>query len=297
MKYTITGGAGHISKPLTEKLIAAGHQVTVVGRDAANLKALTDKGATAAIGSVEDTAFLTAAFAGADAVYTMVPPTYSTTDWKAYIGAIGKNYATAIRAAKIGHVVNLSSLGAHAPDGCGPVSGLYRVEQALNELTGTAILHLRPGYFYYNLLGNLAMVKNMNMLGGNFGGGDFKLVMAAPPDIAETAAEALISLKFTGHSIRYIASDERPTDEIASVLGKVVGKPDLHWAVFPDEQALAGMKQGGVPEEIAKNYVEMGHALRTGLMSEDYWKHRPASLGKTKLEDFAKVFAAAYNQQ
>jgi nucleoside-diphosphate-sugar epimerase len=32
MKYTITGGADHISKPLAEKLLAAGHSVTVIGR-------------------------------------------------------------------------------------------------------------------------------------------------------------------------------------------------------------------------------------------------------------------------
>ncbi len=95
MKYVITGGAGHISKPLTEKLIAAGHQVTVIGRNAANLKELTGKGAQAAIGSVEDTGFLTGAFAGADAIYTMIPPIHNTTDWKGDIGSDRQNYAAA----------------------------------------------------------------------------------------------------------------------------------------------------------------------------------------------------------
>ena len=41
MKYVITGGAGHISKPLAEKLLKAGHDVTVVGRSAENLKPIT----------------------------------------------------------------------------------------------------------------------------------------------------------------------------------------------------------------------------------------------------------------
>jgi uncharacterized protein YbjT (DUF2867 family) len=296
MKYVITGGAGHISKPLTEKLIAAGHQVTVIGRDAANLAALTDMGAGTAIGSVEDTVFLTRAFAGADAVYTMIPPNPDATDWKGYIGSIGQHYVAALRANKIKHVVNLSSFGAHAPDGCGPVSGLFRAEKAMNELSDTNILHLRPGYFYYNLFSNLALIKNMGIMGGNFGGPGYKHVMSAPADIAQAAFEELASLKFTGHSVRYLASDERSTDEIASVLGNAVGKPDLSWVVFPDEQAFAGMKQAGLPEEIAKNYVEMGQALRTGLMTDDYLKHRPAVFGKTKLEDFAKAFAAAYNQ-
>ena len=53
------------------------------------------------------------------------------------------------------------------------------------------------------------------------------------------------------------------------------------------------MIQAGLPEEIAKNYAEMGNALQTGVMAEDYWKHRPV-LSKIKLEDFAKEFAAVY---
>jgi hypothetical protein len=96
--------------------------------------------------------------------------------------------------------------------------------------------------------------------------------------------------------VRYIGSDERSTDEIAAVLGQAVGKPGLRWVVFSEEQALQGMIQAGLPEEIARNYVEMGVGLRTGLMFEDYWKHRPDTLEKTKLEDFGHVFTAAYNQ-
>jgi len=32
-------------------------------------------------------------------------------------------------------------------------------------------------------------------------------------------------------------------------------------------------------------------------MAADYWKNRPATLSKTKLEDFAKQFAAVYNNE
>jgi hypothetical protein len=55
------------------------------------------------------------------------------------------------------------------------------------------------------------------------------------------------------------------------------------------------MTQAGLPEGMAKKYMEMGSALRNGKMQEDYWKNRPQQPGKTRLEDFAKNFAAAYN--
>ncbi|MBD0369196.1 MAG: NAD-dependent dehydratase, partial [Flavisolibacter sp.] len=97
-----------------------------------------------------------------------------------------------------------------------------------------------------------------------------------------------------GHSVRYIASDERTTGDIAKVLGTAIGKPDLPWVAFSDEQTLGGMQQAGLPEEVARNYTEMGAAIRSGIFSEDYWANRPR-LSKTKLEDFAPAFAAAYN--
>lgn len=295
MKYVITGAAGNISKPLAEKLLKAGHDVTVIGRNAEKLKSLTDQGARAVIGSVEDSAFLKKAFAGADAVYTMVPPKYDAPDMKIHIGSVGRNYADALKANDIKYVVNLSSVGAHLPDGAGPVSGLYRVEQALNELKNINIKHLRPVYFYTNFLSNTGMVKTMNIIGGNFGGAEFKMLLTHPDDIAEIAFDELSKLDFSGHSVRYIGSDERSTDEIAKIIGAAIGKPQLPWVTFTDEQAFGGMLQMGFPEDAAKNYAEMGHAMHDGSLFEDYWKHRPGKLGETKLEDFAKTFAAVYN--
>ena len=295
MKYVITGSLGHISKPLAKKLINAGHEVTIISSKENNRPAIEKLGAKAAIGSVEDVSFLTKSFSGADAVYTMVPPNFAATNWKEWIGQIGKNYAAAIKANQIKYVVNLSSVGAHMPDGCGPVSGLHKAEQALNELSGVNIKHLRPTYFFDNLLANTGMVKHMGIIGSNFGGADQKMVLADTSDITEAAYEELSMLQFSGHSVRYIASDERTTDEIAKIIGSTIDKPALPWVVFTNEQAEAGMLQAGLPEEVAKNYAEMGAALHSGLMMEDYWKNHPAKLGKVKLEDFAQTFAAVYN--
>jgi uncharacterized protein YbjT (DUF2867 family) len=296
MKYVITGGAGHISKPLASALLKAGHTVTVIGRNAEHLKPLTDLGAIAATGSVEDDAFLKATFAGADAAYLMIPPKYDVTgDWKQWIGSIGKKYAAAIKDSGIKHAVLLSSIGAHLPEGCGPVSGLYFAEKELKTLTDVNLLFLRPSYFYYNLLANTSLVKQAGIIGSNFGGGDFKLVLTDTSDIADVAADALLNLSFKGHSHLYISSDVRSTDEIASVLGAAIGKPELPWITFTDEQSLGGMLQAGLPEELAKNYTEMGHALQSGVMQEDYFKSTPAN-GKVTLEEFANVFAAVYNQ-
>ena len=296
MNYVITGGAGNISAPLVKKLLAAGKRVTVVGRNADNLKELTQAGATAAIGSVEDVDFLTRTFKGADAIYTMIPPKWDAPQWKKYIGKIGENFAAAIKGSGVKYVVNLSSIGAHLPDGVGPVSGLYLAEQALNKLEGVNILHLRPSYFFQNLLSNVGLIKQAGIMGGNFAIDNNKFPIVDPQDIAAAAFEELTALKFTGHGVRYIVSDEISTDAIAKTIGAAIGKSDLAWVKFPDDQALQGMLQAGLSKEVSENYVEMGAALHSGKMAEDYWKNRTGNLGKVKLGDFAKVFAAIYSK-
>lgn len=295
MKYIITGSIGHISKPITQALVNAGHDVTVITSKQENIAAIEALGAKAAVGSVEDVDFLKQAFSGADAVYTMVPPNFGATEWKKWIGSIGKNYADAIKANSIKYVVNLSSVGAHLNDGVGPVSGLHLAEEALNTLTDVNIKHLRPTYFYHNLLSNIGLIKHAGIIGSNFNVTGNKFGLVDTEDIAAVAIEELLQLNFTGHTVRYIASDEVSTSAIASEIGKAIGKQDLAWVPFTNEQAYDGMKQAGLSEDITKNFVEMGEAINTGIMYEDYWKNHPATLGKTKLADFAKVFAQAYN--
>lgn len=295
MKYVVTGSLGNISKPLAEKLVAAGHDVTVVSSKAEKAAQIEEIGAKAAIGSVEDVVFLTKAFIDADVVYTMVPPYFGASDWKKHIAGIGENYAEAIKASGVKNVVNLSSMGAHMPEGCGPVSGLYFAEKALNDLPDVNVKHLRPGFFYTNFLGQIGMIKNMGIMGGNYGE-NAKLVIVHPEDIADVAAEEMQNLSFKGKSIRYIASDEKTTHEVAAILGKAIGKPEVPWVNFKDEETLGGMLQAGIPEEIAKNYTEMGVAMRSGEMDSDYLKNKPSEFGKSNLEVWSRAFAAVYEQ-
>ena len=295
MKYVVTGSLGNISKPLAQKLIDAGHSVTIISSKAEKTSQIEALGAKAAIGSVEDIGFLTKTFTGADAVYTMVPPNFGAGNWKKHISGIGENYAAAIKAAGVKNIVNLSSIGAHMPDGCGPVSGLFYVEKAMNGLKGVNVIHLRAGFFFQNFLGNIGMIKNMGIIGGNYGN-ETTLTLVHTDDIADAAAEELLGLSFKGKSIRYVVSDEKTTNEVAAILGNAIGKPELPWINFKDEDTLAGMLQAGLPEEIAKNYTEMGAAMRSGEMASEYNSNKPTVFGKTKLEAFAPVFAAIYSQ-
>lgn len=294
MKYVITGSLGNIGKPLTEKLLAAGNDVTVITSSASRLGEIQALGAKAAVGSVTDTNFLASTYKGADAVYTMVPPFFGAVDWKKYIASTGEGVAKAVAESGVKKVVNLSSIGAHMPEGCGPVSGLYYGEKALNDLQGVDVVHLRAGFFFSNFYGNIGMIRHMGIIGGNYGEGT-KMILAHTNDIAAVAAEHLLNPSFSGKRYIYVVSDEVPTDQVALELGAAIGKNDLKWVNFTDEQTKGALLQAGLPEDVAANYAEMGKAIRTGTMAEDYNKTKH-DLQKTRISDFAQEFAAAYKK-
>jgi len=294
MKITITGSLGNISKPLAKQLIKAGHQLTIISSNAEKVAAIEALGATAAIGLVTDVDFLTKAFTGADAVYTMVPPNFGASNYREYVGSIGKNYAEAVAKAGVSRVVNLSSIGAHLNAGTGPIAGNHDVELELNKLSNVAVKHLRAPFFYVNFLSNIDMIRHMGILGANYPA-TARLVMVHPEDIAAVAAEELLQ-EFTGKSVRYLVSDDRTLGPIATVLGTAIGKPELPWVEFTDEQALNGMLQNGLPPEIARNFVEMGTAIRSGVLWEDYDQNKPKVKGSINLEAFAEEFADRFKQ-
>ena len=135
MKFVVTGAAGHVSKPLTERLLKKGHDVTVVGRSPKNLEGLVKLGAKTAIGDMGDVPFLTETFKGADGVYLMLPPMWDSDDQKKQSIRYAENFSSAIRANDVKNAVFLSSYGAHRHDDAGPISGLGLAEVVLNNST------------------------------------------------------------------------------------------------------------------------------------------------------------------
>ncbi|CAM3793635.1 NAD(P)H-binding protein [Mucilaginibacter galii] len=297
MKIVVTGSLGNISKPLATELIEKGHQVTVVSSTQERKAAIEALGATAAIGTMEDTDFLTQTFTGADVLYVMetlagnaffdhnVDVIEATTQ-------IGRNYKEAIERSGVKKVVHLSSIGADT--GPGLLRFHYNVENILRELPADVFIKfMRPVGFYYVMYQFIPMIKQQGAIYSS-DGGDRKTPWVSPLDIAAVIAEE-IEKPFEGRPIRYIASDEISPNDIARIFGEAIGKPDLQWIQISDEQMMDGLITAGMKPETAEGYVAMNVGVRDGSLYDDFYKHKPV-LGKVKLIDFAKDFAAAYNQ-
>ncbi|MEH2087146.1 NAD(P)H-binding protein [Nostoc sp.] len=296
MKFIVTGSLGNISKPLAQELVQKGHRVTVISSKPEKQKDIEAMGAIAAIGTLEDVDFLVSAFTGSDAVYCMVPPNDYfdlSLDLLAYYRRIGNNYTQAIHQSGVKRVVNLSTIGAHLEKGSGILFGAHNVEKILNELSSdVAITHIRPTSFYYNLYGYVDTIKNQGFIAANYGA-DKIIPWVSPIDIAAVITEELVT-PFVGRKVRYVASEELTGNETASILGTAIGNPDLKWRIITNEQMLSSLEGAGMNPQIAAGLVEMYASLYSGLLAEDYYRHKPTVMGKVKLKDFAKEFAAAF---
>jgi len=298
MKITLTGSLGHIGKPLTKELVEKGHSVTVISSKRDKQKEIEAMGAKAAIGSLDDVDFLTTAFTGADAVYTMVPPTNYFTpdaDLEAYTSQLANSFAQAIQQSGVKRVVHLSSIGTHMEKGSGLLLLHREVELTLSKLKNVAITFMRPTAFYYNLYGYVEMIKHTGCIAANYGADD-TLIWVSPFDIATAVAEEIVK-PLTGRKIIYVASDEITGNETARILGAAIGKPDLKWIIISSEEMQSGLEAAGMNPRIAAGLVEMYASFHSGVLAEDYYRNRPAALGKVKITDFAKEFAAVFNQK
>lgn len=298
MKIVLTGSLGHIGKPLAEKLIAKGHSVTVISSNTDRQNEIEAISAVPAIGSLEDVDFLVETFSGADIVYLMEPPANyfnKSIDVYAHRVRIANAYIKAIPLAGVSKVIHLSSIGAHTDHGNGMLRIHYDIEQILKELPiSVSLKEMRPVGFYYNMFSFIPTIKSQGAIIQNYGG-DKKEPWVSPLDIADAIAEEM-EKPFNGRTIRYIASDEVSTNEVATILGKAIGKPDLKWQLVSDEQFLNALLSIGFNPQVAKGYTEMNASRRTNAY-EDYNLYRPQVLGKVKLTDFASEFAMVFNKK
>jgi uncharacterized protein YbjT (DUF2867 family) len=292
--YVITGATGNTGKRISEALLAAGKSVTVISRDAEKVKDLVAKGAIAAIGDLHDVAFLAQTFKGATAVYTLIPPKWDVQDWRAYQMQIASCVTLAIAQAGVKNVVNLSSQGAHLPEGAGPVSGLYYFENLLNNVPNLNVLHLRPGYFFENLYGVKDMIQHAGILAQPLTA-ETKVTMVHTQDIAAAATKRLLALDFEGSTVQFVAgSAERSFGEVAALISKAIGK-EVPYIVSSREDFINGMTGVGIPETIAVGYADLYKALDSPQYQTGYAR-KTDNTTPTSLEWFVEnEFKYAFN--
>ena len=289
--YVILGASGNTGSILADFLLSKGGKVRVVGRDAGRLQRFVRQGAEAFTADLGDAVALTKAFSGAHAAYLLLPPISSREEQEQQSDA----FAKAVQDSGLRYALNLSSYGAHAPQGTGPIAGLHSSEQKLNAINGLNVLHLRAAYFMENNLAAIGMIQGMGIV-GNALLPELKIPMAATRDVGDYAAQRLLHLDFSGKQTRELLGErDLSMTEATAVIARGIGKPDLRYEQFPYDQVQQALTQLGVPPKGAAMYIEMYKSINAGVLVPLEPRSRE-NTAPTSFEQFVQeVFAPAYH--
>lgn len=293
MKITVLGSLGNINRNYLPRLIADGHDVTVITSTQDRVDAIHAVGAKAVVGSNRDVNFLTETFKGSDVIYLMISginPISGTDMWQAAI-ELSENYKSAVQNSDVKNVVNLSSIGADNPK-AGILYMYHFMEDALNSLEDVNVVHIRPVGFYSNLFADMQSLKTQQTIFSTVSA-DITRGWVSPADIADVAY-ALISHTPAGKSAKFVVSDWATGNDWLKALAK--NEIEAKYQQIPVEALAANMKKIGFHEDTANRFVQMN---RAGENADEFYASLRATdyhLGKVKLGDFAKVFADIYKK-
>jgi uncharacterized protein YbjT (DUF2867 family) len=288
--YVILGASGNTGSVVADFLLSQGQKVRVVGRDEGRLQRFVDKGAEAFTAELTDVAALTKAFSDARAAYLLLPPVKSREAQNRESDSVAK----AVKESGLCYAVHLSSYGAQVSENTGPLVGLHASEEKLNAISGLNVLHLRAGYFMENNLALIGMIQGMGLVGSALIP-DLKLPMAATRDVGSYAAQRLLHLDFSGKQTRELLGErDLSMTEVAAVIGRAIGKPDLPYQQFPYDVVQQAITDLGVPPAGAALYVEMYKAINEKVVVP--LEQRSAeNTTPTSFETFVQeVFVPAY---
>ena len=289
----VMGATGNIGGRISETLLAGGHTVRALGRSADRLAGLKAKGAQVLTGDAGDAGYLTKAFTGAAAAFTLLPPNPVSADFLADMARQGEAIATAAAQSGLQHLVPLSSIGAAQAAGTGPIAGLHAQEERLKRVTGLNVLALRPGYFFENFLHVLGLIRHQGINGGG-AAASTRVPMIATQDIAAAAARALAARDWRGFKVQELLGPRDLTfAEATGIVGAALGKPDLAYVQFPYADYSAALQQNGLSKSVADLYAEMEKAMDEGRVKSVEGR-TPGNTTPTTLEQFAPVLAQTY---
>jgi uncharacterized protein YbjT (DUF2867 family) len=261
----VTAPTSGIGRQVVQNLLASGATVRVVARDPARLAPGVAERAEVVRGSHSDPSVVAEAFAGADAVFWLVPA-----DPKA--GSVIEAYvdfsrpgAAAFKTESVGRVVGISALGRGTPVAgqAGLVTGSLAMDDLITE-AGVPFRALCMPSFMDNLLRQAGPIKNQGVFRGPVRPG-----LAAPAvatrDIAATAAQLLQDSSWTGAAeVPLLGPEDLSQQDMATIMSDVLGKP-VRYQQTPAQAYKDNFLSFGYSEPMAQGMLDMALAKDKGL--------------------------------
>jgi uncharacterized protein YbjT (DUF2867 family) len=186
--------------------------------------------------------------------------------------------AAAVEAARVPHVVLLSSIGAQQADGSGPVLGLRDAEAVFSRGKAAATF-IRAAYFMENWGGSLYAVGEGVL--PTFLVADKAIPLVATRDVGVAAARVLAEGGSDKRIIELAGPREYSPREVAAAVGRIVGKP-IEVQQAPEEAMAPALMGAGMNAEWARLFQELTRGLNANIA---VWEGgHPLWRGETELQ-------------
>jgi uncharacterized protein YbjT (DUF2867 family) len=251
----ITTPTGAIGRQVVEHVLRREEPIRVIVRDPSRLPSDVRDRIDVVQGSHGDAAIVNKAFAGANAVFWLVPPDPRATTVEAAYLDFTRPACAAFKAHGVGRVVGISALGRGTP--AGAHAGLVTASLAMDDLiagTGVHYQAVTNPSFMDNLLRQVELIKTQGIFSLPISG-DLKQPSACTRDIAATAGVG---------SVPVLGPEDLSYNDMAAIMSEVLERT-VRFQEIPGEAFKAGLLQRGMSEAMAQATLDMWVAYSQGL--------------------------------
>ncbi|MGQ2997703.1 NmrA family NAD(P)-binding protein [Variovorax sp.] len=284
--HAITGITGKVGGAAARALLASGHKVRAVVRDADKARPWAALGCEVAVAEMEDADALARAFADCTGVFVLPPPCFDPLPGFPEARAVIAAVRQALEAARPARVVCLSTVGAQATQP-NLLSQRSLMEEGLSPLPLPLAL-LRPAWFLDNLAWDVAPARERGVLPGFLQPLERPVPMVSTLDVGRVAAE-LLQEDWQGRRVVELEGPARVTQhEIAATFARVLGRPVQAEAV-PRQTWGALFREQGMRDPVPR--IQMLDGFNEGWIA---FEGDDASVrkGRVTLEDVVRQLVA-----
>jgi uncharacterized protein YbjT (DUF2867 family) len=254
MNYLITGATGNIGSLVVERLLERGDRPRIFVRDVGKARARYGDRVDVAVGDLAETATLSAALAGIDALFLV----NSGHDLDVRDAAAAK----AAKAAGVRHLVKLSSIDAREQN---VGTGVWHARgEAAIVASGIAFTFVQPSGFMVNALWWARSIKTEGVVVASTADGRIPFIHS--DDIAAVATKALTTRGYDGESLPITGPEALTYAEMAAKIGAAIGRP-LGFQAISDDEARRQQIAWGAPEPLVEARLSIFRAIREGRLA------------------------------
>ena len=261
----ITTPTGEIGSQVLENLLETEEAIRVIARNPSALPADAHDRIEIVEGSHADAAVVQDAFAGADAVFWLVPPDPRAPSVEAAYVDFTRPAAEALKQHGVKRVVSITALGRGTPWAAhaGYVTGSLAMDDLIAS-TGVGLRGLANPSFMDNIVRQAEAIKNQ---GAYFSpiSGERKLPTVATRDIAAAASRLLLDQSWSGfEEVPLLGPEDLSFNDMADIISDVLGK-EVRFQQTTFEAYKARFVGFGMSDAMAQGMTDMAWAKNEGL--------------------------------